>query len=218
MASEAPTRVVLVEDHELFRTGLRELLEDEGVEVIEEVADGEQAIVVVAANAPDVVVMDINLPGRSGIDATREIRRHSPTTQVLILSVYEDEQRIGAAIAAGACGYLLKDSAVEDISRGVQAAARGEAILSARIAAQLLERLRENELPAELPADERLELNERELEVLRLIATGTDHAAIAAELSIGPQTVKNHVSNVLAKLEVGSRIQAAVSAVRRETA
>jgi DNA-binding NarL/FixJ family response regulator len=218
MGSEAPIRVVLADDHELFRTGLRGLLEGEGIEVVAEAADGLQAAEVVAANAPDVVVMDINMPRQSGIEATREIRRRSPASRVLIVSVYENEESIGETIVAGACGYLLKDSAVEDIAEGVRAAARGEAKLSARIAAQLLERLRVDEAPGDLPPSEPPPLTERELEVLRLIATGKDNNAIAAQLLMSQQTVKNHVSNVLAKLEVQNRIQAAVYAVQRGTA
>jgi DNA-binding NarL/FixJ family response regulator len=215
MGNEAPIRVVLVEDHELFRKGLRGLLEEEGIEVVDEAPDGEQAVDLVSASAPDVVVMDINMPGKSGIEATREIRRRSPTSRVLILSVYENDESISEAIVAGACGYLLKDSAVEDISAGVRAAARGEAKLSARIATQLLDRLRGDEPASGLPPSERPQLTERELEVLRLIAAGKDSGKIAAELFISQQTVKNHVSNVLAKLEVQNRLQAAVYAVRR---
>jgi DNA-binding NarL/FixJ family response regulator len=215
IGTEAPIRVVVVEDHELFRKGLCDLLAGEGIDIVDEAADGDSAIEVVAASAPDVAVMDINLPGRSGIEAAREIRRRSPTTRILMLSVYEDEESISDAIVAGASGYLLKDSAVEDIADGVRAAARGEAKLSARIAGALLHRLRELESSTDVSATDRPRLTERELEVLRLIAAGKDNGAIAAQLFISPRAVRNHVSNVLAKLEVQNRIEAAVYAARR---
>jgi DNA-binding NarL/FixJ family response regulator len=212
---ETPIRIILVEDHDLFRRGLRDLLEQEGIEVVGEAGDGTTAVELVEDAAPDVVVMDINMPGMSGIEATREIMRRSPATRILMLSVYEDEESVAEAIVAGACGYLLKDSAVEDIPDGVRAAARGEGKLSPRIAAQILDRLRGTESAGDLPASERPKLTDRELQVLRLMAAGKDNPEIAAELFISQQTVKNHVSNVLAKLQIDNRIQAAVYAVRR---
>lgn len=211
MGTEQPIRVVLVDDHELFRQGLRGLLEDDGVEVVDEAADGETAVRKVAATAPDVVVMDVNLPAKSGIEATREIRRESPTSRVLMVSVYEEENRIAEAIVAGASGYLLKDSAAEEISAGVRATARGEPKLSSRIAARLLRRVEEGGPPG---AGRPL-LTDRETAVLRAIAAGKDNDEIASTLGTNAQTVRGHVANVLAKLEMTSRIEAAVHAMRR---
>lgn len=215
MRTEVPIRVVLVDDHELFRVGLRTLLEEEGIEVVGEAVDGEGAIDVIAAAAPDVVVMDVNLPGRAGTEVTREVRRRSPTSRVLMLSVSEDEADIAEAIAAGACGYLLKDSAVEDIAEGVRAAVRGEVKLSARIAGRLLDLLRAGEPVGELPAAERTGASDRELEILGLIAAGRDTPTIAADLGISAEEIRNHIANVLTKIEVQERIRTAVRAVRR---
>jgi DNA-binding NarL/FixJ family response regulator len=215
MGSKASIRVVLVEDHDLFRNGLRDLLRERGIEVVGEAADGVEAIGLVAATAPDVAVMDVGLPGKSGIEATRVIRRRSPATQVLMLSVHEDEEDIVEAIIAGACGYLSKDSPIDEITESVRAVARGEATLSARIAAKLVEQVRGNGSLDELPAGARPQLTEREHQALCLIAAGKDNPSIAAELQISLPTVKNHVSSVLTKLEVDNRIQAAVYAVRR---
>jgi DNA-binding NarL/FixJ family response regulator len=207
-------RVVLVDDHELFRNGLRDLLQEHSVEVVGDAAEGASALDLVRRSAPDVVVMDIHMPGGSGIEATRRIRATAPATRVLMLTVSADETAVADAILAGACGYLLKDASPDQIVAGVQAAAAGESLLSSRIAADLLERLREG---GSLTSGETeaTELTERELQVLRLMAEGMDNREIAEELVISVQTVKNHVSNVLAKLEVQNRIQAAVHAVRR---
>jgi DNA-binding NarL/FixJ family response regulator len=217
MGAMEPIRVVLVEDHELFRAGLRELLNGEDIEVVGEAADGERAIDEIVAKAPDVVVMDVHLPGKPGPEVTREVRRRSPSSRVLMLSVSEGDDDIAEAIVAGACGYLLKDSAVEDIAEGVRAAMRGEAMLSARIAGKLLDRLQADESPAELPDSERSRATGRELEVLGLISAGRDAATIADDLGITREEMRNHVANVLAKIEVRERIRAAVLAVRRGT-
>jgi DNA-binding NarL/FixJ family response regulator len=131
---QAQVRVVIVDDHELFRTGLRGLLEEEDVDVVGEAADPETALSVVAETAPDVVVMDINMPGGSGIEATRRIRRESPACRVLMLSISTNHTDVSAAIEAGASGYVLKDSAVEDIVEGVRATARGQPKFSSLIA------------------------------------------------------------------------------------
>ncbi len=207
-------RVVLVDDHTLFRSGLHELLERNGVVVIGEASDGPSAVEVARDAAPDVVLMDINLPGFSGIEATMRIRAVAPTAQVIMLTVSADERDVEEAIYAGACGYLLKDAPVEQILVAVQAAAAGESHLSPRIAAGILERVRAAPSRAALPQEARAELTEREREVLRLIADGKENAQIAKELFISVQTVKKHVSNILAKLEVENRVQAAVRAVQ----
>ena len=212
-ADPAGVRVVLVDDHGLFRNGLRELLEERGVDVIAEAADGETAVEVVRDLAPDVVVMDIGMPGMSGIEATMEVRAAAPSAKVIMLTVSADERDVEGAIFAGACGYVLKDAAVEEIVAGVRAAAAGDALLSPRIAAGILERARANAAPS-LPDSAQAKLTERESEVLSLMAEGKENAEIAEELFISPHTVKNHVSNILGKLESQTRIEAAVKAAR----
>ena len=209
----AEIRVVLVDDHALFRNGLRELLEERGVDVIAEAADGETAVEVVRDLAPDVVVMDIAMPGMSGIEATMEVRAAAPSAKVIMLTVSADERDVEGAIVAGACGYVLKDAAVEEIVAGVRAAAAGDALLSPRIAAGILERARANTAPS-LPDSAQAKLTERESEVLSLMAEGKENAEIAEELFISRHTVKNHVSNILGKLESQTRIEAAVKAAR----
>jgi DNA-binding NarL/FixJ family response regulator len=214
-ATTAPrARVALVDDHALFRSGLRELLEEHGFEVVGEAGDGQDGVRLAAETAPDVIVMDLNMPGMSGVEATRRICATSPTTRVLILTVSPDDDDIKDAVLAGACGYVLKDAEIDNVVAGVAAAARGESQLSPRVATRLLERVRDHS--GVLPSDVRPELTDREREVLGLIAAGKDNTEIAAELFISAQTVKNHVSNILAKLQVENRIQAAVFAVRRE--
>jgi DNA-binding NarL/FixJ family response regulator len=207
-------RVVLVDDHALFRGGLRELLEQQGVEVVGEASDEPTAVAVVRDAAPDVVLMDVNMPGSSGIEATMQIRAVAPTAQVIMLTVSPDEQDVQESIYAGACGYLLKDSPVEKILEAIRAAAAGESHLSPRIAAKILKHVRTNPGRPTVPEEARAELTEREREVLGLMAEGKENPQIAEDLFISVQTVKNHVSNILAKLEVENRVQAAVQAVQ----
>jgi DNA-binding NarL/FixJ family response regulator len=211
---EAEIRVVLVDDHALFRAGLHELLEKHGVEVVGEASDGASAVEVVRDAAPDVVLMDVSMPGITGIEATMGVRAVAPTARVIMLTVSADERHVEEAIYAGACGYLLKDAQAEQILAAVRAAAAGESHLSPRIAADILERVRANPGRRVLPAEARAQLTERESEVLRLMAEGKENAQIAEELFISVHTVKNHVSNILAKLEAENRVQAAVRAVR----
>jgi DNA-binding NarL/FixJ family response regulator len=214
----APVSVALVDDHELFRRGLRELLEEHGFNVVGEASNGEDAIELAAAEVPDVALLDISMPGISGVAATRRIRSDTPHTRVVMLTVSADEEDVNEAILAGASGYLLKDASIEAIVSGTHAAARGEAILSPAIAGRLLERVRAKELLAELPPEAHIRLTDREREVLQLIAAGKENAEIAAALFTSPHTVKSHVSNILTKLEVENRVQAAVYAVRRRLA
>ena len=205
--------MVLVDDHELFRSGLRELLEERGVDVVAEAADGDAAVEAVREQAPDVVVMDIAMPGTSGIEATKLVRATAPATKVVMLTVSADEREVEDAIYAGACGYVLKSAAVDEIAAGIGAAAAGEALLSPRIAAGILERARK--AAPDPPESPPAELTEREREVLSLMADGKSNAEISERLFISPHTVKTHVSNILAKLEAQTRIEAAVKAARR---
>jgi DNA-binding NarL/FixJ family response regulator len=207
-------RVLIVDDHDLFRTGLRNLLEGEGVQIIGEASAGQEALKIVRVLAPDVVVMDLNMPGMGGVEATRHISTIAPLTRVLMLTISDQDNDVIDAILAGACGYLLKDSSIQQLIAGIRAASLGESLISPTIAAKVLQRLRASNHQPEIETTIRAELSDREIEVLKLIANGKDNAMIAAELHISPKTVKNHISNILMKLQIDNRIQAAVYAVR----
>ena len=211
---QASPRVLLVDDHDLFRTGLRNLLEEEGVDVVGEAAAGEDALRHVRELQPDVVVMDLNMPGMNGVEATKRIIAHAPLTRVVVLTISDQDADVMEAIFAGACGYLLKDASVEELIRGIEAAAVGEALVSPAIAGKVLQQVRATAVSPEVQSAVRAELSQRELDVLKLIANGSDNAMIAAQLHISPKTVKNHISNILMKLQIENRIQAAVYAVR----
>jgi len=210
----ARPRVLLVDDHDLFRTGLRTLLDDQEVQVVGECANGSDALDAVRELAPDVVLMDINMPGLSGVEATREISKTAPLTRVLVLTMSDEDADVMDAIIAGACGYLLKDTSISELMQGIRAAAVGESLVSPTIAAKVLQRVRAAGALQNGAEPVRAELSDRELQVLKLVANGMDNAAIAADLHISPKTVKNHISNILMKLQIENRIQAAVYAVR----
>jgi DNA-binding NarL/FixJ family response regulator len=207
-------RVLLVDDHDLFRTGLRNLLEEQGVDIVGDVDSGTEALRKIREVAPEVVVMDLNMPGISGVEATRQIAMVAPLTRVLVLTISDQDADVMDAILAGACGYLLKDASINELITGIRAAANGESLVSPVIAAKVLQRVRAAG-PSQVDAEAiRSELSEREIQVLKLIANGKDNAQIAADLHISPKTVKNHISNILMKLQIENRIQAAVYAVR----
>jgi DNA-binding NarL/FixJ family response regulator len=212
---EAPIRALVVDDHDLFRRGLRELLEEQGIKVIGEAATGSDAVALATRARPDVVVMDLNLPQGSGIEATRELVDSNPQARVLVLTVASDERTVLDALIAGACGYLLKDATIEEIAAGVRAAAGGQSFVSPRVAHHVLGRLRGQAGADSGSGPDDTRLSERELQILRLIAAGCDNDQIAETLFLSPRTVKNHVSSILAKLEMDNRVQAAVYAVRR---
>jgi two-component system NarL family response regulator len=209
--SEGGPTVLLVDDHDLFRAGLRTLLEEQGVRIVAEAHDGAQAVAQVREHAPDIVLMDINMPVMTGVEATREIARLAPLTRVVVLTISDSDGDVIDAILAGAYGYLLKDSSIDELLRGIDAAAGGDSLMSPAVATKLVQRIRASSAS---PSTPRAELSERELDVLRLIANGNDNASIAAALHISPKTVKNHISNILMKLGISNRIQAAVYAVR----
>ena len=206
--------VLLVDDHDLFRTGLRNLLEGEGLAVVGEASTGADAIRLVRELAPEVVVMDLNMPGMTGVEATRAIASFAPLTRVVVLTISDQDTDVMDAIVAGACGYLLKDASIHELIRGIRAAAVGESLISPHIAAKVLQHVRATTTDTDRAATIRSELSDREIEVLKLIANGKDNADIAGELVISPKTVKNHISNILMKLQIENRIQAAVYAVR----
>jgi DNA-binding NarL/FixJ family response regulator len=206
--------VLLVDDHDLFRTGLRNLLEQEGVNVVGEAENGEAAIRLAADLAPDVVIMDLNMPGAGGVETTRRLSGLAPLSRVVVLTISADDDDVMNAVMAGACGYLLKDSSIQELIAGIRAASEGESLISPQIAAKVLQRLRAQSKDIDAAETIRAELSDRELQVLKLIANGKDNAQIAGELFISPKTVKNHISNILMKLQIENRIQAAVYAVR----
>ena len=207
-------RVLVVDDHDLFRTGLRNLLEEQGVNVVGEAENGETAIRLASDLAPDVVIMDLNMPGAGGVETTRRLSSLAPLSRVVVLTISADDDDVMNAVMAGACGYLLKDSSVQELIAGIRAASAGESLISPQIAAKVLQRLRAQSKDADAAETIRAELSDRELQVLKLIANGKDNAQIARELFISPKTVKNHISNILMKLQIENRIQAAVYAVR----
>jgi DNA-binding NarL/FixJ family response regulator len=207
-----PITVVVVDDHVLFRSGLRELLEREEIRVVGEAGTAEAGLDVIERQRPDVTIVDLNLPGMSGQEAIPQIAAIAPRTQVLVLSISTSGADVIDAVLAGACGYLVKDASAGDIVRGVRAAAAGESMVSPSMTRGLLEELRQH---AKRDAHGAVEsLSVRETEVLRLVVDGKDNATIAQELFISPFTVKNHISSILLKLHVENRLQAAVRAVR----
>jgi DNA-binding NarL/FixJ family response regulator len=211
--SRTPIRVVLVEDHPLFRRGLRELLTEQGIDVVGEAGNGELALSIIPRLRPDVVMMDLSMPGINGVEATRRLRETVPDAQVLVMTASSEEADVLEAIMAGAVGYLLKEATVEEIMSAVEAAAIGHTAVTPAVATVLMQRLRAHE---RRPKEEGLldRLSDREREVLRLIASGRDNQSIASELLIGLGTAKSHVTSVLDKLGVDNRVQAAVVAVR----
>jgi DNA-binding NarL/FixJ family response regulator len=212
-AAPEQLRVVLVDDHPVYREGLAKLLLECGVDVIAQAGNGADALSIVEQTAPDVVVMDLNMPGMSGVDVTRKLVERTPASRVLIVSVSAQEEDVTEAILAGASGYVLKDGPVEEVVAGIQAAANGESLISPRIATMLLRRMRLDE-PAEIDTPAMTPLSERELQVLRLVAEGKGNQEIGEALYIGQSTVRNHISSILMKLQVENRVQAAVRAVR----
>jgi DNA-binding NarL/FixJ family response regulator len=205
-------RVLIVDDHDLFRTGLCTLLEDEGFEV-SGAASGKVAVALSRSFAPDVVLMDINMPEMSGIEATRVLLRERPETAVVMLSVIADDQRVLDAVSAGASGYLLKDASLAEIVAGVRSAAAGHAAITPRVAGALVASVRSaarrHSQQAPVPV-----LSQRDRDVLTLLAMGWDNAEIARRLDLRPNTVKQNVSRLFEKLGVENRVQAAVYAIR----
>ena len=207
-----PITVLVVDDHAVVREGVRAFLATQpDVVVVGAAASGEEALRVAAEQAPDVVLMDLVMPGMDGIETTRRLRQISPRTQVLVLTSYDQDEHIFPAIRAGAQSYLLKEVGGEELADAIRKAARGEAVLHPRVAARVIQELHgaRQDQPNAFT-----DLSERELEVLKLIANGLGNDEIAARLVISEKTVKSHVSNILNKLHVDDRTQAAVFAWR----
>ena len=209
MSDPRSPRVLIADDHPLFRDGLRGLLESVGIEVVGEAATGEEAVERAEALQPDVVLMDLSMPGTNGIEATRRIVEAMPRANVLVVTMYEDDESVFAALRAGARGYLLKGADQEETLRAIRAVAHGEAIFGPGVAERLI-----RYFAAPRPEPSRLfpELTEREVEILRLIAQGRTNPEIAEGLVLSLKTVRNHVSNICGKLQVADRTQAVLRA------
>lgn len=216
---EEPVRVLLVDDHTLFREGVASLLERaDDIVLVGEVGTGEEAIRLAEELLPDVVLMDLKMPG---IEATRAISHRSPHIGVIVLTMFEDDESVLAALKAGARGYVLKDADRGMLLRAIRAVAQGDVLLGAPIALRALEQFSQpSRLPVEAPAERPLasflfeELTPRELEVLRLIAQGLRNREIAERLVISKRTVGNHISNIFNKLQVNDRSQAIIRALK----
>jgi DNA-binding NarL/FixJ family response regulator len=208
-------RVLVVDDHDLFRTGICALLEDEGF-IVADAPNGEAALVSLPSFRPDVIVMDVNMPGMSGIEATARAVEEMPGVRVLMLTINREDRRVLEAVRAGALGYLLKDAELEDIVAGIRDAAAGRPVLAATAADAVMAEVRRSALgdatPATAPAH--APLTPRERDVLVLLARGCDNAEIGQRLFVSPSTVKHHVSHLLDKLGVDNRLQAAAFAIR----
>lgn len=206
------TRVLLVDDHAIVRLGLMTLIDDQpNMEVVGEAGSAAEAIQAVERLRPDVVLMDIRMPGEGGLEATRQIAAGWPNTKVVILTSYADDELVVRAIRAGAVGYVLKQVGNEELLRAIAAAMRGEALLNPALTARLLERVREAERRAD--EDAFRDLSERELEVLAQVARGKTNAEIGRALNLSEKTVRNYLSNVLDKLHLNNRIELATYAV-----
>ena len=207
-----PTRVVLVDDQELVRTGFKMILDAEpDIEVVGEAGDGEEALAVVAATEPDVVLMDVRMPRMDGIESTRFLGALDDPPRVLILTTFDIDDYVYEALRAGASGFLLKDTPADDLVAGVRVVAAGEALLAPSVTRRLIEEFA-NRPDSQADLKSLDELTERECEVLIQIARGKSNAEIADELFVSETTVKTHVSHILSKLDLRDRVQAVVVA------
>ena len=205
--------ILLVDDHQVVRQGVRAFLDTQSdFSVVAEAESGEQALSLADELVPDVILMDLVLPGKiDGVEATRQVKRQSPRTQVVVLTSYHEDEFIFPAIKAGALSYVLKDIGPAELAEVIRKAAQGEAVLNSRVAARLIQEVQGRR---DLSTNPFTELSDREMEVLRLIAAGSSNAEIAEKLVISEKTVKGHVSNILSKLHLVDRTQAAVFAWR----
>jgi two-component system, NarL family, response regulator LiaR len=202
--------ILLIDDHRVVRQGVRAFLSTQAdLLVVGEAESGAEGVALAAQHVPDVALMDLVMPGMDGVEATRRLKRVSPRTQVVVLTSYHDDAHIFPVLKAGALSYVLKDIGVDALAETIRGAARGEATLHPRVAARVIKELQGATHGAPNPF---AELSERELEVLRLIASGLNNADIAARLVLSEKTVKGHVGNILGKLQLADRTQAAVLA------
>jgi DNA-binding NarL/FixJ family response regulator len=207
-------RILLVDDQTLFREGLRTLLSVQpDFEIAGEAADGEEALLQAARHRPQVILMDLRMPVLDGVAATRRLHTTHPECRVIVLTTFEEDEAVFEALRAGALGYLLKDAPTDSLFQAIRAAARGESFLQPSVAAKLVaEFARLSRQPSARPAGLAEPLSEREIEVLRLLSSGSSNKEIASQLYIAEGTVKNHITSILAKLEVSDRTQAALKA------
>jgi two-component system NarL family response regulator len=214
--SADPIRVLIVDDHALFRRGLEMVLQGEDdIEVIGEGGDGQQAVEMAGDLLPDVVLMDIRMPRRSGIEACIEIKQLVPAARTIMQPVSDEEADLYEAAQNGASGYLLKDSSIDEVAQAVRVVAEGQSLISPSMAVKLLDEFKEMSRTdrEQVPTPR---LTDRELEVLRLVATGLNNREVAKQLFISENTVKNHVRNILEKLQLHSRMEAVMYAVREK--
>ena len=205
-----PIRVVISDDHDLFRRGLRMVLEaEEDIEVVAEAADGQEAVTRVEELAPDVVLMDVRMPRMGGIEATRLIRQLFPATRIIVLTVSDEEDDIYGAVKAGANGYLLKEVSIEEVADAVRAVFAGQSLISPSLASKLLAEFSGPAKTVDDPVSSSVRLTEREVAVLKLVALGNENAEIAGQLGVSESTVRNHVANILTKLQLRSQIEPA---------
>ncbi len=210
MEMEEAIKVLLVDDHEMVRIGLAAVLgTEDGIEVVGEAGSGEEGIRLAREYNPDVVLMDLVMEGMDGIETTRQLMKLFPDCKVIVLTSYLDDEKMYPVIEAGAFSYLLKTSRASEVADAIRAAARGQSVLESQVASKMMNRFRNK---AEAPAYK--ELTDREMEVLRLLAQGKSNQDIADQLIIGIKTVKFHVTNILAKLDVEDRTQAAIYAYK----
>jgi DNA-binding NarL/FixJ family response regulator len=213
---DGTVRVLLVDDQELVRSGLRRILRRrDGFVVVGECEDGDEVPAAVAEHAPDVVVMDLRMRRVSGIEATRRLRADEGAPPVLVLTTFDDDELLSAALRAGASGFLLKDSPAEDVAKGVVAVAQGQALLDPAVTGRVLDRFREAPEPSAAGVPEVEELTAREREVLELMGRGLSNGEIAATLVISEVTVKSHVGRIFTKLDLRDRAAAIVFAFDR---
>ncbi len=211
METEELITVLLVDDHEMVRIGLAAVLDTEDdIEVIGEASSGQEGVRLAQQYKPDVVLMDLVMDGMDGIEATREVLKICPETKVIVLTSYLDDEKMYPVIEAGAFSYLLKTSRANEVADAIRAAVRGQSVLESQVAAKMMNRFR---MPAPVRALHE-DLTDREMEVLRLLAQGKSNQEIADELVIGIKTVKFHVTNLLSKLDVEDRTQAAIYAYK----
>jgi two-component system NarL family response regulator len=211
-----PIRVVVVDDQELFRRGLTMLLGVEAdIEVVGEAGDGISAATLVANVVPDIVLLDVRMPKRTGLEACIEIKQLVPAARIIMLTVSDEEADLYEAVKNGASGYLLKDSSIDEVAQAVRVVAEGQSLISPSMAVKLLDEFKEMSRTdrEQVPTPR---LTDRELEVLRLVATGLNNREVAKQLFISENTVKNHVRNILEKLQLHSRMEAVMYAVREK--